>query len=105
MLTNDMYVDMYIAKLVQFVLDSIPIFLLLLIIIQLITSVFYGCLCQRMARRKGYKGYFWTGFFLRLIGFVYVIFLPDLVMRKYTRMCAMKMQIVDDRIVELEEKD
>ena len=97
--------DMYVAELIQSIVDSIPFVILLLIIIGLIPSILYGCLCQRMAHHKGYKGYFWTGFFLRLIGFVYVIFLPDLIMRKYTRMCAMKMQIVDDRIEELEEKD
>lgn len=35
-----------------------------------------GVLTSKLARAKGYNGYFWTGFFLQLIGLLYVIGLP-----------------------------
>ena len=36
----------------------------------------YGILCKRLANHKGYTGYFWTGFFLTLVGLIYVAALP-----------------------------
>ena len=35
-----------------------------------------GVLTSKLARAKGYNGSFWTGFFLQLIGLLYVIGLP-----------------------------
>ena len=35
--------------------------------------------------------------------FVYVIFLPDLKMQKYLRMAAMRIQIMEDRLEQLED--
>jgi len=45
--------------------------------------LFWGFMCaiwgigvRNLAYRRGYRGYFWTGFFFGLIGMVYVGFLP-----------------------------
>ncbi len=35
-----------------------------------------GVLCKKLAAKKGYTGYFWTGFFLQVIGLIYVVGLP-----------------------------
>lgn len=36
-----------------------------------------GLLSRNLARKKGYTGYFWTGFFLLVLGLIYVAGLPD----------------------------
>ena len=41
-----------------------------------IPGIICGCLCKKLAAKKGYIGYFWTGFFLMLLGLIYVGFLP-----------------------------
>lgn len=64
--------------------------------------IFIGILCKRFARKKGYTGYFWTGFFLGWLGFVYVIFLPDLKVQKYLEMAAMRIQSMENRIEQCE---
>ena len=35
-----------------------------------------GVLCKKLAAKKGYTGYFWTGFFLQIMGLIYVVGLP-----------------------------
>jgi hypothetical protein len=35
-----------------------------------------GTLSQKLASKKGYGGYFWTGFFLSILGLIYVAGLP-----------------------------
>lgn len=35
-----------------------------------------GFMAQRLASKKGYEGYFWTGFLLGVFGLLYVIGLP-----------------------------
>ena len=56
--------------------------------------------------KKGYTGYFITGFFLGIIGFVYVICLPDLIMRRYVKNCAKRnVPIEYHRQIEDEETD
>lgn len=35
-----------------------------------------GVLTHKLAHKKGYTGYFWTGFFFGLIGLIYVVGLP-----------------------------
>lgn len=35
-----------------------------------------GTLTHKLAVKKGYKGYFWTGFFWTVIGLIYVVGLP-----------------------------
>ena len=42
----------------------------------IISCVLFGVVCHLIAKKKGYPGYFWTGFFLLLIGAVYVAALP-----------------------------
>ena len=39
--------------------------------------ILFGTLTYKLAHRKGYKGYFWTGALLGLIGLIYVVGLPD----------------------------
>lgn len=73
------------------------------LLVLLAERIIVGVLCRKMAAKKGYKGYFWMGFFLSWIGFVYVIFLPDLKMQKYLRMAAMRIQIMEDRLEQLED--
>lgn len=38
--------------------------------------ILFGVLCKKLAKKKGYRGYFWTGFFLGFIGLIYVVGLP-----------------------------
>ena len=42
----------------------------------LISCVVFGIISHMVAGKKGYSGYFWTGFFLLVIGAVYVAALP-----------------------------
>ena len=39
-------------------------------------------LTYKLAKKKGYRGYFWTGFFLQMIGLIYVVGLPTKHRRK-----------------------
>ncbi len=41
-----------------------------------LVSVLWGILTMKQARHKGYRGYFWTGFFWGLAGLIYVAGLP-----------------------------
>lgn len=45
-------------------------------------AILMGVLCKKLAKKKGYRGYFWTGFFLGFIGLIYVVGLP---VKKKTR--------------------
>ncbi len=45
-------------------------------IIAIIPMVIYGILTAKLAAKKGYKGYFFTGFFFNIIGLIYVVGLP-----------------------------
>jgi hypothetical protein len=42
----------------------------------LLNAVIWGLVSMRLARRKGYHGYFWTGFFFWFVGLIYVVGLP-----------------------------
>lgn len=42
----------------------------------LLSAVIFGLITLRLAKRKGYHGYFWTGFFFGMIGLIYVVGLP-----------------------------
>ena len=48
----------------------------LLSLAALIPSVIYGIFTAKLAAKKGYRGYFFTGFFFTIIGLLYVIGLP-----------------------------
>ncbi len=78
---------------------------LICLLLWLIARTIIGVLCYKMADKKGYTGYFGTGFFLGIIGFVYVIFLPDLIMRRYIENCSRKnIPIMDYNLDENEKK-
>ena len=42
----------------------------------LFLGVLFGVVCHLVAKKKGYPGYFWTGFFFLMFGAVYVAALP-----------------------------
>ena len=42
----------------------------------ILAGVLLGTLTQKLAVKKGYKGYFWTGFFWTVVGLIYVVGLP-----------------------------
>ena len=48
------------------------------ILISLVPAIIAGTLCQKLAAKKGYFGYFWTGFFLGIMGLLYVGFMPEI---------------------------
>ena len=52
------------------------IMLPLQIIFILVLAVFTGVLSRMIAEKKGYEGYFWTGFLLSVVGLIYVAGLP-----------------------------
>ena len=54
-----------------------PLAVLLALLIALIPAIITGNLCRKLAERKHMHGYFWTGFFLGILGLLYVGFLPD----------------------------
>lgn len=46
------------------------------IIFILVLAIFTGVLSKMIAGKKGYEGYFWTGFLLSVVGLIYVAGLP-----------------------------
>lgn len=46
------------------------------VILFFVYGIICGTLCQKLAARKGYYGYFWTGFFWSIAGLIYVAGLP-----------------------------
>lgn len=44
--------------------------------IGLIVRIIMGIFTAKLAGKKGYRGYFFTGFFFNLIGLIYVVGLP-----------------------------
>ena len=48
----------------------------LCLLIPLLPAIISGILTAKLAARKGYYGYFFTGFFFNLIGLIYVVGLP-----------------------------
>jgi len=55
---------------------GIGLVLLLSLGVLLLPAIISGCLTKKLAAKKGYHGYFWTGFFLMFLGLLYVGFLP-----------------------------
>ena len=94
-LLNELIIFVFLV--IDFVLRFLPLFLILFG-----GRIIIGKLCKKMAEKKGYKGYFWTGFLLGMLGFIYVIFLPDLRMQKYVAMCASKMQGLEASVSAME---
>jgi hypothetical protein len=41
-----------------------------------LVAIIWGILTTKLAHHKGYRGYFWTGFFLWMVGLIYVVGLP-----------------------------
>ena len=48
----------------------------LFLLIPLLPAIISGILTSKLAAKKGYYGYFFTGFFFNLIGLIYVVGLP-----------------------------
>ena len=46
------------------------------VISYIVFGIVFGVLCHSLADKKGYEGYFWLGFFLGLVGLIYVASLP-----------------------------
>jgi biotin transporter BioY len=46
------------------------------IFLYLLQCILVGILAQKLAAKKGYMAYFWTGFFLSILGLIYVAGLP-----------------------------
>jgi len=42
----------------------------------LIPAIIMGIFTAKLAKKKGYHGYFFTGFFFALVGLIYVVGLP-----------------------------
>jgi hypothetical protein len=51
--------------------------LILMVLLYLGIGVLTGLVARTLAQKKGYDGYFWTGFLLSTIGIIYVAGLPD----------------------------
>jgi hypothetical protein len=45
-------------------------------LLALVPMIFFGILTAKLAGKKGYRGYFFTGFFFAVIGLIYVVGLP-----------------------------
>lgn len=80
----------------------LPVIILLVLLLGV--AVFNGILCSRLARYKGYRGYFFTGFFLGVIGLIYVVGLPDLNLRKDFRAVMKRMVENYDRLTVSEDR-
>lgn len=74
-----------------------------ILLIALIMQIITGILCYKLARRKGYRGYFFTGLFLGVIGLIYVVGLPDLNAKKDVRLVMKRMVNLHERLSVLEE--
>ncbi|MEA4870365.1 hypothetical protein SDC9_161961 [bioreactor metagenome] len=46
------------------------------LIVLFIPAIINGILTAKLAGKKGYRGYFFTGFFFNLVGLIYVVGLP-----------------------------
>ncbi len=46
------------------------------VIIALLPAIIMGIFTSKLAKKKGYHGYFFTGFFFSMVGLIYVVGLP-----------------------------
>ena len=46
------------------------------LLVLLIPAIIMGIFTSKLAKKKGYRGYFFTGFFFSMIGLIYVVGLP-----------------------------
>jgi len=46
------------------------------LLVALIPGIIMGIFTSKLAKKKGYRGYFFTGFFFSMIGLIYVVGLP-----------------------------
>ena len=46
------------------------------LLVLLIPAIIMGIFTSKLAKKKGYRGYFFTGFFFNMIGLIYVVGLP-----------------------------
>ena len=68
----------------------------------LLSNIIMGIFCCKLAHRKGYKGYFFTGFFFGMVGLVYVVGLPDLNARKDMHLALKRMANLHERLQNVE---
>ena len=73
-LTNENLVNTMMGQALRTVVGV----LLVIVACWLFKKVVYGIFCCKLAHKKGYKGYFFTGFFWGKIGLNYVAALPDM---------------------------
>ena len=85
-----------------FLLQMLP--LIVVFVFCLIGGIICGVFCKKLAKHKGYTGYFWTGFFFSWMGLIYVHGLPDLNLRKDLRAVMKRMVSNDDRVTRLEDQ-
>ena len=46
------------------------------LVVALIPAIIMSIFTAKLANKKGYRGYFFTGFFFAIIGLIYVVGLP-----------------------------
>ena len=69
-MTTDMQYAITVAG--QRALIAVGLWLFIVILM----AAIMGFITHRLAGTKGYTGYFWTGFFLNIVGLIYVAGLP-----------------------------
>lgn len=47
------------------------------LIVYALMGLITGLMSRKLAKKKGYRGYFWTGFLLSVLGLIYVAGLPE----------------------------
>lgn len=78
--------------------------LVILLFAAVIRGIINGIMCNRLAAKKGYSGYFFTGFFFGSMGLLYEVGLPDLNEQKDLRAALRKMAGMSDRLAQFEQK-
>ena len=84
-----------------YLVATITPFVMMMMIV-LVSQIITGVLCKKLARRKGYKGYFFTGFFLGILGLIYVIGLPDHYAKQDMRLALKRLVNLHERVSALE---
>lgn len=69
-MTTDMQYAITVAG--QRALIAVGLWLFIVILM----AAIMGFITHRLVGKKGYTGYFWTGFFLNIVGLIYVAGLP-----------------------------
>ena len=73
MYTQTMNPEMLDAAYTVVMITAVVVVLIFYALMGLVT----GLVSRKLARKKGYRGYFWTGFLLSVLGVIYVAGLPE----------------------------